>query len=431
MTEMKEWLINMGMAESNSVLTASILAFIGLLVFSWLVYLVVAKVIIHFLKKLANRTNTNWDNILFDQKVFKRLSHLVPAVIIHSGASVILEEFPSCVEFIQTATYLYMVVAGLLVIIAVINGFHEIYNTLPVSKDRSVKGIVQVVKIFVYILGVGVVLSIILKKDLTTFFAGMGAMAAVVMLVFKDSILGFVAGVQLSANDMVRLGDWVEMPGRNANGTVIDISLNTVKVRNWDQTISTIPPYALITESFTNWRGMEESGGRRIKRSVSIDMKSIHFLDKEEIEKLKKIQLISDYIKTRELEIEQYNKDHGIDGSMPVNGRRLTNIGTFRKYLEEYLKNHQQIINNMTFLVRHLQPTDKGLPVEIYVFCKDQRWSFYESIQADIFDHIMAIIPHFGLRVYQNPTGDDISALAETLAIRGNKGDALGDNTEL
>lgn len=420
MTEMKEWLINMGMAENNSVLIAAILAFIGLLVFSWVAYFVVAKGIIHFLKKLANRTNTNWDNILFDQKVFKRLSHLVPAVIIHYGVSVILEDFPSFVEFIQTATYLYMVIAGLLVIIAVINGLHEIYNTLPVSKDRSVKGIVQVFKIFIFILGLGVVLSIILKKDLTTFFAGMGAMAAVVMLVFKDSILGFVAGVQLSANDMVRLGDWIEMPGRNADGTIIDISLNTVKVRNWDQTISTIPPYALITESFTNWRGMEESGGRRIKRSVSIDMKSIHFLDKEEIEKLKKIQLISDYITTREMEIAQYNKEHGMDGSMPVNGRRLTNIGTFRKYLEAYLKNHPQIVSDMTFLVRHLQPTDKGLPVEIYVFCKDQRWAFYESIQADIFDHIMAVIPHFGLRVYQNPAGSDISSLAETLAGREN-----------
>jgi miniconductance mechanosensitive channel len=418
MTEMKEWLINMGVAENNSILIAAILAFIGLLVFSWVAYLVVAKGIIQILKKLANRTNTNWDNILFDQKVFKRLSHLVPAVIIHYGVSVFLKDFPSFVEFIQTATYLYMVVAGLLVVVAVINGLHEIYNTLPVSKDRSVKGIVQVFKIFIFILGLGVVLSIILKKDLTTFFAGMGAMAAVVMLVFKDSILGFVAGVQLSANDMVRLGDWIEMPGRNADGTIIDISLNTVKVRNWDQTISTIPPYALITESFTNWRGMEESGGRRIKRSVSIDVKSIHFLNKEEIEKLKKIQLISDYIATRETEIEQYNKEHGTDGSMPVNGRRLTNIGTFRKYLEQYLKNHPQIVNDMTFLVRHLQPTDKGLPVEIYVFCKDQRWAFYESIQADIFDHIMAVIPHFGLRVYQNPTGDDISSLAATLADR-------------
>lgn len=216
MTEMKEWLINMGVAEDNSGLIAAILAFIGQLVFSWIAYHVVAKGIIHFLKKLANLNNTNWDNILFDQKVFKRLSHLVPAVITHYGVSVYLEDFPSVVEFIQTATYLYMVVAGLLVVVAVINGFHEIYNTLPVSKDRSVKGIVQAFKMFTFVPGLGVVLSIILKKDMTTFFAGMGAMAAVVMLVFKDSILGFVAGVQLSAYDMVRLGDWIEMPGRNA-----------------------------------------------------------------------------------------------------------------------------------------------------------------------------------------------------------------------
>jgi len=244
----------------------------------------------------------------------------------------------------------------------------------------------------------------------------MGAMAAVIMLIFKDTILGFVAGVQLSANDMVRLGDWIEMPGRNTDGNVIDITLNTIKVRNWDQTISTIPPYALITESFTNWRGMEESGGRRIKRSVSIDMKSIHFLSSEEIDRLKKIQIIRRYIETREQEIEQYNKDKGFDVSMPVNGRKLTNLGIFRKYLEEYLKRHPEIHNDMTFLVRHLQPTDKGLPIEIYVFCKDQRWVYYESIQADIFDHIMAVIPQFGLRVFQSPTGNDISSLADKFA---------------
>lgn len=415
-TALKEWLVSLGLAESNAVLTASIVAFISILILSWLVYLIVNKIVIRYLKKLASRTRTSWDNILFDKKVFKRLSHFIPAIIIHSGVTVAMEDFPNAVEVIQSATYLYMVVAGILTIEAIISGFHEIYNTLPVSKDRSIKGLVQVAKIFIYILGIGLVISIILKKNLTTFFAGMGAMAAVIMLVFKDSILGFVAGIQLSANDMVRLGDWIEMPSRNADGTVIDISLNTVKVKNWDQTISTIPPYALITESFTNWRGMEESGGRRIKRSVNIDMKSIHFLSTEEIEKLKKIQLLRGYIEKREIEIEQYNKEHRVDVSMPVNGRRLTNIGTFRKYLEEYLKHHREIHNDMTFLVRHLQPTDKGLPIEIYVFCKDQRWAFYESIQADIFDHIMAVIPQFGLRVYQSPTGDDISTLADRFA---------------
>ena len=417
LTLLKDWLAGLGLADNRAVLIASVIAFVALLVFSWIVYFVVNRIVIHFLKKLAQRTRTTWDNILFDQKVFSRLAHLIPAVIIHSGVTLAIPDYPQAVKIIQMTTYLYMVIAGVLAIDALINGFQGIYSTLPVSKDRSIKGVVQVVKIFVYILGAGIVLSILLKKNLTSFFAGMGAMAAVIMLIFKDSILGFVAGVQLSANDMVRLGDWIEMPGRNTDGNVIDITLNTVKVRNWDQTISTIPPYALITESFTNWRGMEESGGRRIKRSVNIDVKSIHFLDLEETERLKKIQLIRSYIEKRETEIEKYNKEHGIDMSMPVNGRRLTNIGTFRKYLEEYLRSHPQIHQNMTFLIRHLQPTDKGLPIEIYVFCKDQRWANYESIQADIFDHIMAVIPQFGLRVFQSPAGDDISSLAERMSL--------------
>jgi len=376
--------------------------------------MVLNRVIIHYLGKLAKRTRTTWDNILFEQKVFRRLAHLVPAIIIHHGSTLALGGFPSAIHIVQIITYLYMVVVGLMVIDAMVNSFEEIYNTLPVSRDRSIKGLVQVVKIFVYILGFGIVVSILLQKNLTSFFAGLGAMAAVIMLVFKDTILGFVAGIQLSANDMVRLGDWLEMPSRGADGEVFDITLNTVKVRNWDKTISTIPPYALVTESFTNWRGMEESGGRRIKRSVNIDMKSIHFLSEEEIDRLRKIQIIRDYIDKRQEEVEAYNKKHGVDDSVPVNGRRLTNIGTFRMYVVEYLKRHPQIHNDMTFLVRHLQPTDKGLPLEIYVFSKDQRWAFYEDIQADIFDHILAVIPQFGLSVYQSPSGDDISRLVET-----------------
>ncbi|MBN1158106.1 MAG: mechanosensitive ion channel [Bacteroidales bacterium] len=411
-TGLKDWFGTLGLIEKHAVLAASVTAFIAVLLISILVYQILNRVILYYLKKLTYRTQTTWDNILFEKKVFKRLSHLVPAIMIHYGAAVAMKDYPVAVEVIQSITYLYMVIAAILVIDALLNGFHEIYNTLPVSKDRSIKGLVQVVKIFIYILGFGIIISIILQKDLTSFFAGLGAMAAVIMLIFKDSILGFVAGIQLSANDMVRLGDWIEMPSRNADGEVFDITLNTVKVKNWDQTISTIPPYALVTESFTNWRGMEESGGRRIKRSVSIDMKSIHFLSKEEIEKFRKIQIIRDYIEKREVEVEAYNKKHGVDESMPVNGRRLTNIGTFRQYIKEYLKRHPKIYNDMTFLVRHLQPTDKGLPVEIYVFSKDQRWAYYEAIQADIFDHILAVIPQFGLRVYQSPTGDDIAALA-------------------
>lgn len=407
-----DWFISIGMEPELATMLASGLSFVLVLIVAGVVYQVINRVIIKNLKKLADKTRLTWDNVFFDMKVFKWLSHLVPAFIIYFGAATSLEAFPGAVSFFQRATYLYMVIAGLLVIEAVINSLHQIYNLLSVSKNRSIKGYVQVIKIFLYILATGIVLSILLEKDLTTFFAGLGAMAAVLMLVFKDSILGLVAGVQLSANDMVRLGDWVQMDSRNADGTVLDISLNTVKIQNWDKTISTIPTYALVSESFTNWRGMEESGGRRIKRSVHIDMQSIHFLSKVEIEKLKKIHLLKPYLDQRELEIKMYNAEHQVDVTMPVNGRRLTNIGTFRKYIEAFLKQHPMINKDMTFLVRHLQPTEKGIPIEIYVFCSDKRWAHYEAVQADIFDHILSIIPHFGLRIFQNPTGEDIGRLA-------------------
>ncbi len=413
-----EWLASTGLPDKYHKLTAALLAFTLVLLIAWIVYQILNRIVIHSLKKIADKTNSNWDNILFENGVFKRLSHLVPAVIIYFGVAAALQSFPEVVKIFRSATYVYMIISGILVIDALINSLHQIYNTLTISKNRTIKGYVQVVKIFVYILGAGIVFSILLQRDLVTFFAGLGVMAAVILLIFKDTILGLVAGVQLSANDMVRLGDWIQMDSRNADGTVIDISLNTVKVQNWDRTISTIPTYALVSESFTNWRGMEESGGRRIKRSVLIDMKSIHFLDKTETEELKKIQIIKDYIEKRELEIEQYNRENNIDATIPVNGRRLTNIGTFRRYIEEYLKRHPKINNEMTFLVRHQQPTEKGLPVEIYVFCSDKRWAYYEEVQADIFDHFLAIVSHFGLRIYQNPTGEDIALLADNFRNR-------------
>jgi miniconductance mechanosensitive channel len=239
----------------------------------------------------------------------------------------------------------------------------------------------------------------------------LGAVAAILLLVFKDTILGFVASIQLSANDMVRIGDWITMNSHNADGTVTEITLNTVKVQNWDKTISTIPTYALVSESFSNWRGMEESGGRRIKRHVNIDMRSVKFNTPEMNEKFKKIIYLKDYIEKRQMEIEQFNKENNIDSSITVNGRRMTNLGTFRKYLEMYLYYHPKIHNDLTFLVRQLQPYENGIPIEIYVFSNDQQWASYESIQADIFDHILAVIPEFELRVFQNPTGEDFKSL--------------------
>jgi len=409
----ENWLLSLGLQSQQASVSASIISIIIMLSAAWIAYVFINIVILRNLKKVIYKTRTVWDDILYEQKVFSRLSHLFPALIIYFGVTLVLPDFPRAVEAIQTIAYLYIVITALTVIDALLNALHKIYNTLPAAKDRPIKGIVQVIKIFVYILGFGIFVSIIFNKDLTSFFTGLGAMAAVIMLIFKDTILGFVAGIQLSANDMVSLGDWVEMPSRNADGVVTDISLNTVKIQNWDQTISTIPPYALISESFTNWRGMEESGGRRIKRSLNIDIKSIHFLDAINIEKLKKIQIIREYIENKEKEIAEFNSLNKIDDSITVNGRRLTNIGTFRRYVEEYLKQHPMIHNEMTFLVRQLQPTEKGLPLEIYVFCKDQRWAFYESIQADIFDHLLAVIPQFDLSIYQYPGSDDLRLFAQ------------------
>jgi miniconductance mechanosensitive channel len=256
----------------------------------------------------------------------------------------------------------------------------------------------------------------LLGKDPTVLIAGLGAMAAVLLLVFKDTILGFVASIQLSANDMLKIGDWIEMPGHRADGTVIDITLNTVKVQNWDRTITTIPTYALVSESFNNWKGMEESGGRRIKRAVYLDVTTIKFCDKDMLDRFAKFELIRDYVLGREAEILEHNKNLNITEEDIISGRRQTNVGIFRKYLENYLRSKPGIRQDMTFLVRQLQPTDKGLPIEIYVFSRETAWVNYENLQSDIFDHIFAVVPEFGLKIFQAPTGNDIR-----MAVRENK----------
>jgi len=307
----------------------------------------------------------------------------------------------------QTTAGIYMVAVGLLIVNGLLNSIVDIYHSYRFARKMPIKGFIQVVKIIIYVSAGIIVISLILDKNPGKLLAGMGAMTAVLLLVFKDSILGLVAGVQLMANDMIHLGDWIEMSKYGADGDVIDISLTTVKVQNWDKTIATIPTYALVSESFHNWKGMEESGGRRIKRSINIDMNSVGFLDAEQIEKFRKYYLLTEYINQKEKEISEFNKSLRMEEDQVTNGRKMTNLGTFRKYLEEYLKQHPKIHNDMTFLVRHLQPSDKGLPIEIYVFSNDQAWANYEAIQADIFDHILAIIPEFGLRVFQNPTGSD------------------------
>jgi miniconductance mechanosensitive channel len=267
---------------------------------------------------------------------------------------------------------------------------------------------VQVAKILIFVVGIILVIAKLLDQSPVILLSGFGAMTAVLLLLFKDSILGLVAGIQLATNDMVRIGDWIEMPKYGADGDVVEISLHTVKVENWDRTITAIPSYALVSDSFKNWRGMQTSGGRRIKRSIYIDKTSVSFCTEEMVERFKKIQFLTDYISGKQKEIQEYNTGHCIDTSEPVNGRQITNIGTLRAYIENYLRNHPKIHKGMTMMVRQLQPTENGLPLEIYAFTNDTNWVNYEAIQADIFDHILSVIPSFGLRVFQAPSGHDM-----------------------
>lgn len=408
---LRDLFLSLGLSKAVSIFMETMIIVILVATLSWLSFIITRFIIDKVIAKIVRRTSFKWDDIFFDNHVFTRLSHFAPAIIIYLMAGWALEPYPGWLDFVRTLTYLYMIVAGMLFIFAFITAWHNIYLTLPISRHRHIKGYMQMLKIFVGIVAGLIMISTITNNDISNLLTGLGAMAAVIILVFKDTILGLVASVQLSANDMLKVGDWITMPSRGADGTVMDITLNTIKVQNFDMTILTVPTYAIIQESFQNWRGMEESGGRRIKRSVFIDIKSIGFLDPEQVEKLKKIQILKDYIENMEKEMVDFNKTHNIDNTVLVNGRRMTNVGTFRAYIKAYLEQHPKIHNDMTFLVRQLQSSEKGLPIEIYVFSNDQKWANYEAIQADIFDHLLAVVPEFGLRVFQYPTGDDFKSL--------------------
>ncbi len=408
---LKEWLLSIGIGEENAELLKTLIVITAILLLAWVANYVVKKILLVQVRRFLRKSEKSWNAIIIEKKLLRRIANFAPALIIYNTIPFALESYPEVIPAIHAIISSVMVLLGLLALDAFINVLHGIYNTFPMSREKNIKGFVQVLKIFIFFLGGIIILSIIIGRSPLVFFGGLGAMSAVLMLVFKDTILGFVAGIQASANNLVRVGDWIEMPSRNADGPVIDITVNTVKVQNWDKTISSFPAYALISESFINWRGMEESGGRRIKRSVYIDLKSVRFCSEEMLEKFKKIQILHDYIERKENELKEYNEKHGIDEEVLVNGRRQTNLGVFRQYITQYLRRHPKIHNDMTFLVRHLQPTERGVPIEIFVFSKEQAWPVYESLQADIFDHIFAVVPEFGLRVFQNPTGDDFRKL--------------------
>jgi miniconductance mechanosensitive channel len=411
--EITKWFIERGLAENITGYLMNVLFILIILVLSYLANIIAKRVILAGVARLIKRSKLSWDDVFLKNKVFKRLSHVAPVLVIYLLSSLAFPDSPLLVSFIKNGAFIYMVIIALMVLDSFLNACHDIYKTFEVSKEIPIKGIVQAIKIILIFIGGILILSTITNKTPLYFLSGLGALTAVLMLIFKDAILGFVAGIQLSANDMVHKGDWIEMPQFGADGDVVDVSLTTVKVQNWDKTITTIPTYSLISHSFRNWRGMQESGGRRIKRALYIDMTSIKFCDREVLERFSRIQYIREYIERKNTELSEYNQEHSVDESSLVNGRKLTNIGTFRAYVEAYLHNHPKIHQNMTFLVRQLAPTDHGLPLEIYVFSNDQVWARYESIQADIFDHFLAAIPAFDLRVFQNPSGADFQSLTE------------------
>jgi miniconductance mechanosensitive channel len=411
--EIVKWFIERGLGENITGYLMNVLFILIILVLSYLVNIIAKRVILAGVSRLIKSSSSSWDDIFLKNKVFKKLSHVAPALVIYLLIPLAFPDSTFFVSLVKDGTIIYMIIITLMVLDSFLNTCHDIYQTFEVSKEIPIKGIVQAIKIILIFIGGIMILSTITNKTPLYFLSGLGALTAVLMLIFKDAILGFVAGIQLSANNMVHKGDWIEMPQFGADGDVLDVSLTTVKVQNWDKTITTIPTYSLISHSFRNWRGMQESGGRRIKRALFIDMTSIKFCDREELERFSRIQYISEYIERKNAELSEYNQEHGVDESSLVNGRKLTNIGTFRAYVEAYLHNHPKIHQNMTFLVRQLAPTDHGLPLEIYVFSNDQVWARYESIQADIFDHFLAAIPAFDLRVFQNPSGADFQSLTE------------------
>lgn len=363
--------------------------------------------------QLVKRTKSNWDDIFFRHGVFNILAHLAPALVIHNSAQFAAADLPWMPAIVLGITKIYLIIIFLTLISRFLNAAFEIYNAYDFAKDRPIKGYIQLLKILAYFIGGMLFIATLIGESPLKLFAGLGAMAAVLMFVFKDPILGFLASIQLAANKMVKPGDWISLPQFNADGTVEDISLTSVKVQNWDKTITTIPTYELVSGAMTNWIGMEESGGRRIKRSINVDMRSVTFCSDEMLERFSKFALIRDYVVKKQKEIDDFNVANGLTADDIVSSRRQTNLGVFRKYLEAYLHSNPQIHDSMTFLVRHLQPTEKGLPIEIYVFSNDQRWANYEAIQADIFDHILAVLPQFGLSVFQNPTGEDVRMLVQ------------------
>lgn len=410
----KRFALSIKFSENYANVFAEGVAFISLAIIAiglyYLTWYIIKRTIYQFIK----RSKTNFDDILIKNKVIARASLLVPSFILNEFADETLPSFPLVAEFVQETIEVYVIFVVAFILDSLISSINDFYNNFEISKSKPIKGLTQVFKIIVYIIAGLLIIATLIGQDLGNLIIGLGTLSAVMMLVFRDPILGFVGGIQLTLNDMVRIGDWISMPKYGADGDVLEITLTTVKVQNWDKTITTIPTYAMVSDYFTNWRGMSESGGRRIKRHVNIDVTSVAFCTPEMLERYRRYQLIGEYINNKESEIDTYNKHNKIDTSTLVNGRRQTNLGVFRAYLRAYFENHPRVNQEMTIIVRQLQSTELGIPLEVYLFSKNQAWVAYEDLQSDIFDHILAVVPKFDLRVFQAPSDASVSKLTES-----------------
>lgn len=400
------WLTAFDLPYAPLIALFAIIALIAII--SLIVHGLLHRAVLPFLRRFADKSSHLWPRSIIDKKLFSRFALLMQGVLLQIQLEVFLKGDEPIYSVLMIASQVWLMIFSLLILYSLLDVLLELSDNSSFAGQLPLRGIFQSIKLIATLLIGLMVISLLIGKSPLVLLTGLGAMTAVLMLVFKDPILGLVAGIQLSANNMLKMGDWLDMPKYGADGDVIDIGLTTVKVRNWDKTITTIPTYALISDSFKNWRGMSESGGRRIKRSLNIDATSIHFLSDEEIARMNRAQLLTPYLDGKVAEVANHNASLGCDLTTPLNGRHMTNIGTFRAWLEAWLKSHPQIHKDMTLMVRQLAPGSEGLPIEIYVFTNTTVWLEYEKIQSDIFDHIFALLPEFGLRVHQTPTGNDM-----------------------
>lgn len=384
------WTEKVGMTDDESALIKMAIT----ITVAILIYIISRKWLSKLLKKVVGKTKSTWDDILYDQGFFRKLASLIPPFTAYIVLTFITWEYK---YVLRRLVDIWLIIVTLFIITSLLNAINKIYESYPVSKNRPITFFIQLIKVFLYTVVVITVVSVLVNKSPEHLIVGLSAFAAVLLLIFKDSILGFVAGIQLTSNNMIRIGDWIQMDKNNANGVVLEVNLYTVKVQNWDMTISMVPTYQLVSESFTNWRGMQESPGRRIMRSINIDIDSVHFLSHDEVVKFASSAFLKDYIDQMVAKLGDINKDK----ITILDERKLTNIGIFRYYMDAWIEANPDINTNMTHMVRQLQPGPTGMPIQIYCFSAIQEWVTYEKVQADIFDHIMAVLPEFGLKVFE------------------------------